>query len=362
MRERLKTFALVALVTGLIWLWAESESLSTDDLTARIEFVQSPDVAVKVDDAAWSGLVEVRMRGPTAALDRARRTLGLGTPLKLTPGAGGVPATEGTQEVDMGAVLRASPEFRGIAVSFERIEPPTVRIVVEPLRAVEVPVTLKFATLDGLPPDLEGEPRVEPGVVTVRGPSQLMAKLEGEKALGVQAVVDADQIARLRDPQPQTLSARVVLPDALAGNSRVTVSPARVAATVTPLAATDTWVVPTIPIKVSLPPGELDRWTVQLDEPFVRIVSITGPRNIIRAMRERGETPTAYLDLTVEDLNGRIKSKAVTFSQVPTPLRFSVQGAGGPGTNGNGSSEVPVRIVPREGSVEPRGDSGAKPQ
>ncbi|MGD9690817.1 MAG: hypothetical protein AB7K52_14290 [Phycisphaerales bacterium] len=332
--QHAKTFGLVALVTTLIWLWAESASLSTDDLAPRLVFAEGQGLVVAVEDPAWAGAVNLRLRGSTSALDRARRALGGSTPVQLTPGTRGVPATSGTHVIDLAEALRGLPSLRGAGVTIELVDPPSVRVELEALTTVSRAVSLRFADTDAAAPELDGLPTLEPSSVSIRGPAGLIARLADGP---ISAIIDAEQLSRLRDGQSQTLTARVALPEPLSTSPRVSVSPARIAATVRPLSRTESWTVPTMPVWIAVPPTEGASWSIEVPEPFIRNVTITGPKDLIRAMREKGEVPVAFVDLTSDDLDSRITSKAVVFSHLPTVLRFSAD-----------RSTVALRITPRE--------------
>jgi len=84
MSDRVRTFSLVTLITALIWLVAESESLRTETLTFDVTVQSSGNKAVRLSpDQAWNRRVEVTVRGPTSAIDQLRQT--------VSPGRGSLP-------------------------------------------------------------------------------------------------------------------------------------------------------------------------------------------------------------------------------------------------------------------------------
>jgi len=144
----LRTAGLIGLFTVLIWLWAEGESLATQSVSPRIEFV-SPrsDLVVRLDAESLAALpgdsgaaalrggsalgTRLRLQGTRASMDKALRLLTL--PLKLTPGVGTIPATSGIHLIDLREAIAEHPDFRHLAITVLEAEPPAVRLVIEPL-------------------------------------------------------------------------------------------------------------------------------------------------------------------------------------------------------------------------------------
>ncbi len=334
MLARLQTIALIAVVTGLIWLWAEAESLSTQTLTPRIEFV-APDenLLVRVLDAAsagpgadnaFSGTVRVRLQGATTAMDRAQRYLV--TTLKLVPGVGMVPSVPGEYAVDLRDAIRQQPDIRQLGVTVLETEPSTVCVIIDSVVTLTLPVK---PVVTGV--ELDGEPSLEAGTAIVRLPKSAADRLKDVKSLSVLATPEPDALARLRDDAPQTVQARFTLPEAItsavkeaAGSAALaTVSPQRAPMVLRLKSKSEAITIKSMPVWISMPYTEGARWDIEILDPFIQDVTITGPRDQVRALLETDGRLKATVSLSSDDLEKRISSKQVIFAFLPTPLSFS---------------------------------------
>ncbi len=138
---------LVTLIAALAWAWAESDSLATVQSATIVEFAADPEgmYAAKVDDPGWTGVVRVTLRGSGAGIDRTQRAFV--QPLVVWPGgsrrgAAGKPApavvlqpflpsTDGRYVIDLAELVAAQPELRDLGVVVTRVEPASVRVIVE---------------------------------------------------------------------------------------------------------------------------------------------------------------------------------------------------------------------------------------
>ncbi|MCE2967578.1 MAG: hypothetical protein ACK55O_11275 [Phycisphaerales bacterium] len=141
---------LVTLIAALAWAWAESDSLATVQSATIVEFTADPvgTYSAKVDDPGWTGVVRVTLRGSGAGIDRTQRAFV--QPLVVWPGGsrrgvsfGGeeasrqialqplLPSTAGRYVIDLAELVAAQPELRELGVVVTRVEPASVRVVVE---------------------------------------------------------------------------------------------------------------------------------------------------------------------------------------------------------------------------------------
>ncbi len=131
MWERTKTAALVVVITLLVWLWAESASLSSGQAAPRLEIAPSATLRAVALDPDWTGTARVRLRGGRAALSAAQRLLA--GPLRLAVGEGAIPAVAGEHTVDLREALRRHADLRRAGVAIDEVEPGLLRVRVEPL-------------------------------------------------------------------------------------------------------------------------------------------------------------------------------------------------------------------------------------
>lgn len=332
MWQGVKTAVVVCVVTLLIWLWAEAESLTTATVTPRIELEATPDLFARFDERGWTGAVRVRLRGSTLAIDRAQRALA--APVRVSPGSVGLSAEPGTRAVDLADLLRSDASFAQLGVTIDEVDPPTARVAIEPLVLREIPVRLEAGAIE-----IEGEPVIDPATVSVRLTAADAGRLEPPSAATLaNAVIEPADVVRLPEGESGTVRVRVSPPRALLGVQGVSIEPAQVSVTLKPRSRELTWLVPEASVAVVLPAGEVGRWSVEPLDSAVMDVRITGPRQMILDLQRRNDTPQALVVLTREDLIARVGSKPVTFAPIPGVLRFE-----GPG----GSAVVRLRITPR---------------
>lgn len=322
---KLRNFILVTLVSVLIWAFAEGESLQTKRTVAELEFppVAGGSYAVRViDDANWRGRVELLIEGPASSLDGLESVLR--RPLKLAPGMEGIPRESGEHMVDLRQVLRAQAAFRTRGVSVVSTEPASVRLVVDELRTVDLPVWVDVPVTE-----IQGTAEPDPARVTVRLPSRVADQLP----------TDAHLVARIRseDLAKLTVGQQTVLRDvrlepgpALAGVLPLEITKPQVNVSLAVRSKTETVVLPTVQVDVRLPPGELGRWDIQVptEEQSLRDVRVTGPSELIERIRDNSPTGLkirAFIRLSYEDLEAGITSKRAEFADIPGPLTFEVE-------------------------------------
>lgn len=309
MTYRFRTALLVGFVTILIWVYAEAESLSQSQQEVQIRFVSSaPDVVVRPLGDEWRGVVRVRVEGAAAALARTPRVL------ELPLGAPWVPADEGEHTIDLRAALRASEAMQDAGVTLLDVDPATTVVRVRELSTmddVEVRVDLGGV-------ELAGPAAVTPRTATVTAGKNALDQL---RALGagehVIARISPDEIEGLPEGQPVRISARLSLPPGVdSAGSRI--SPAEAEVTLTLRSRTESARVDASPVHLLMLPGESSRYSVTLDvdDVFVRDVTVTGPAIAIERIRSGEMQIVAVLRLSSDELEQGITSKSVTFAAI----------------------------------------------
>lgn len=325
---KLRTVILVSFFTLLIWAFAEGESLQTKRTVAEVTFPAqvSEGWSVKpASDQEWRGRVELLVEGPTASVDGLEAVLR--RPLTLTPGMEGVPRQAGEYTVDLRQALRAHPEFRSRGISVLMVEPPAVRVVVDELTTVRLPITI-----DAPAEELAGPPQlVEAAEAAVRLPKRIANALA--PGAGVVARVRPDALAALREGARSSLPVRVepgeTLQQAL-GNEGFSIEPAQVTVQLTVRSKTETFTIPSVTVDVRLSPAELGGWDITLDDPTLRDVRVTGPSGLVEQVRSGALVIRAFVRLSYEELEAGITSKKAEFSDFTNfpgvlNLRFEVE-------------------------------------
>ena len=322
---RLKSFGLIALITTLIWLLAESESLRIEKVPVRISFRVDPDSGrmVRVEPGQdFNGTVSVRLEGATSKVEAVAAALRKDQ--HLPPGAPGIPSEPTPRAtIQLQTAIAGLPAVRDTGVVVAEVDPPTVVLSIENLASHDYPVRVE------LPPGqaLDGAPEITPATVNLRYPASIVLPPD----LSLVARVDPPSLAGLPEGRRTTLAGiSVELPEPLrATDAGVRLTPAQVSIALTLRSRTSSITVPTIPVHIRLAPTELSIWDIQLapDSRLLTDVVISGPADLIDQFRSEKIKPVAYVALSFEDLEkaaaaGVPIEKEVAFSDLPTALKF----------------------------------------
>ncbi|MBL0922558.1 MAG: hypothetical protein IBJ10_10575 [Phycisphaerales bacterium] len=323
MKERIANGLLVVVVTALIWLYLEAESLTTSQQEIRVTFVSpTGDMLVGQVGDEWRGSATIRVEGSQSALSRAPRAI------EVPVGSPGFPAVEGEQTVDLRVPLRANRELQRAGVNLVEVNPQTVRLRLEAITTL--PDVEIRADLSGIEP--AAPPVVEPLRASVRGPRSSMERIASlSGGAHVVAVVRAGNFA---DGQAVTVRAALEPPPSVSPD-HVVITPreAEVEFTIRTRSATAT--IPSAPVQLLTPPAESGRFRVEIeaDDAFVTGVTVSGPSELVEQVRSGQMRIVALLWLTSDELERPITSKMVSFGAlrdgqvVGLPAGLSVRAA-----------------------------------
>lgn len=308
---RFRTLLLVTVVTCIVWLLAESRMVQTRAVPLRLVVAGQPSVddsalVVRPDpDGLWASNIEVELEGSLASLDASTRELrGLFT---LLVGEH-IPGSPGVHEVDLRTALRSHPALRRHGVSVRSVSPDMVRVEVDELVTLELPVDVRVP--EGT--RLEAPARTSPETVRVTTPGSLVPRFENGTGI---ARVSPGTVATLTPGAFQTIpSVPVDLPvtgDGLTGSWVPRAEPARVEVRLTLRSRSATARVERLPVQVLLAPGEIGRWSVTLTpgEEDLLGVRFEGPSDALELIRGGGSGISAALTLTYQELERGITSK-----------------------------------------------------
>ncbi len=327
MWQFIKTGLLVTVVTALIWIYAEAESLRPRDFTVELAFQVEPGSNKVIDILDADGQVirgtdivraTVTVEGSAAAFERIEPVLR--RPLRLGPDLDGVPADPGKYPIDLQPVLRMHPEIRDKGVNIRKVDPPQARILVDEIVERTLPVQVVIPS-----GELEALPEVKPPQVVVKLP-------RGEADLLPEGVVltarpDQASWSRLLPGRRETISGvRLELPGQLANSVHARATPATVDVSVTVRNRTATIRVPSVPVHLRIAPLELGRWNIEIPEPdrFLTDVTVTGPSDLVKQIEDKTIPLIAMVPLSFEELERGITSKEAIFCELPTQLRIEV--------------------------------------
>jgi hypothetical protein len=328
MWNHIKTIFLVTLVTLIIWVFAESESLRSAEVRG-VEIAVLPVVGskltVEITDSSPaihgnSLRADLVIDGPTAAVDAAERVLR--RPITISPGMPGFSIDPGPHAVDIQAVLRGHPDLRlaGRGVSIKSVTPETLNVALDELvsRTVKIDVDVPGAELDG-PAD------VRPGAATIVLPASAASKITENTALI--ARVDAAVLEHLSPGRRETVpGVRLLPPSELASVPHLKIEPEAVDVALTLRTKTTSIKVASVPVHVRIAPGELSKWDIEIPEQdrFLADVTVSGPSDLVKQIQDKTVPLVATVSLSFEELERGIPSKDAVFCDLPTGLRFDV--------------------------------------
>lgn len=318
--KRMRTAVVVLVVTLLVWVFAENESLRQEPWDGRVRLDPAREdrlitpLGVGQD---WDGSVRLTVEGSAAAIDRFK-SLADGS-IVLSAGAE-LPIVEGEHVVEMATALRQHAAVRTSGVSVLDADPPVLTLRVDRLTDREVPVVVEAQDAQ-----FAGPATPSSATAVLRLPARLVETLPS----------DAQAVARLSAAAVASLSpgrlelvrgVRLSPPAVVAGEGGVSLTPQTVDVSVTVRSRTDSVLLPTVPVHVRLPAVELGRWDVRVSgDTVLRDVRVTGPGEAIARIQSNELPVVAVVPLTFEDLERGIESKPAVFSPLPTPLVFEAE-------------------------------------
>jgi hypothetical protein len=311
--EGVKAFLWVAPLTILIWIYAEREQLATQkNFPIPIEVRSSDPRQVIEITSVVDGTVKADLVGPRAQLDRVREEFAR-TDARARIEIGSV--QPGTHEVSADAVAEDS-RFAGNGVVLNRIEPQLLRVSVDVLEDVDVPVML--------PPDVTNilNPVFNPATVRLTAPRKLLAS--APKPLKV--YVDS---AALQQLKPGTTSApRLPLTIPFQDrNARLSVS--TVDGTFEVKQADEEITLPSIPVWHTAAPGIEQKYNMPPQfELTLPSVTLIGPSDKIKEIEQGVRRVKATFDVSEENITpGTDKQHALLKYDLPEGVKVKADQA-----------------------------------
>jgi hypothetical protein len=321
--ERLRTFLLVTLLAVVFWLFAEAESLGQYTGLTRIRFITGDSAERLVRPAdGFDGSVTIDMTGTKAAVARASQALAGG--IALEPGMTGLPTTEGRHSINLLQALQAHPTLREVGAQITSVRPQVVDVIVTELTTQQVPID---AALPGV--EVVGGVKVTPERATVRLPKAAWEL--SRDTLRITARLSEAQVRGVPSSGAVRLDARLEPPESIVALPGFTMveSSAMLDFIVRSRAITER--LTSVPVQVVLPPIEVGRWRVEIDEPdrFLE-VQASGSTDRVERLRKKEDAVIAVVSLSSDDLAAMVQSRPVTLMvlrqgamSVPADLELS---------------------------------------
>jgi hypothetical protein len=329
------TIVVLALVTILIWLFAESQTLARTEVETvmTLEAPEGLDRVVRWMSGQDSARVALSLEGPRSEVESAAVRLRR-EGIEVAVGAPGGPGVEPRMyDLDLreAAQLAAREALGGVSV--RAADPLRQRVEVDELLELEdVPVEFEGEGLD-----LAEPATLDPATVRVSGPATVLRPLVDNDALRVEARLDRSALASLRPGASQRVEARVEIPGLSSEQrSRVTVAPSRVGVRLAIRNRTSSVDVATAPVQILGLPSDLARWRVTPAQRFVDGLRVTGPSDVVSRVADREVSVVAVVRLTSDELQRGIGEKQATYALLteeglePVPASLTIEGPEGP--------------------------------
>lgn len=304
-----KSFAWIAPLTVLIWIYAEREQTVKDYAVSDVPVeITSNDMFV---EPATPGTPKVTLvlTGPQSVLEKVKDRLVNAVPRGLSIDLGNS-LTPGTSQINVVNRVQNLPIFKDNGVSVTDARPAEITVNVDKYAERELEVQS--------PPDVtnlnKATTHYDPAKVTAKGPASVLASLADRGLLAADADLSGSEI--LKSPGTHELTVPVRLPALASKEDRVTFYPRSVKAFLDVRAADVTGFIPSLPIWIECPPGLLDTYRLVFanGESTIASINVTGPQSQIDLL------PTAQkwagLVVTGNDL-GHVVSRTLDYHLPP---------------------------------------------
>jgi hypothetical protein len=316
--QALKTFASVGPLTILIWIYAEREGIQTQrDVSIAIEVrCIDPSRIVSLQKPYPEKVVVADLAGPAGTLDNVIQ--------RLERHSGDEPAVEifvdptlttgmVHSDIDTAQELAHNAMFQGVTIT--NCQPPKLAVLVDQLEEKEIEVQA--------PPgitNLTGPPVFTPHTVKVRGPKESIDAL-GDKLV---AVADLTGLDGMNVPGPHDFPVVRVQP---LEDPNLSFTPPNVEAVVSVRESDVSGTIRSVPIWVFCPPDLMGKYRVDLANPVLTNVKVTGPADKIAMVNQPdfSPKPRARLAISGDDEPGKPLQRQVTFDLADLGLHVDEQ-------------------------------------
>ena len=329
MWEKAQTYIFVTLITVLIWLYAESESLDTKPFYTQVEFGAGQKLLI---NPQRSGQIIVTVEGPRGRMTELYDQLSA-KPLQIQVQSD--PTGENLEQtIDLKQKLREHDIFKKLGFRLEKVDPPNLYVRVEPYITWTLPIAVRT---NGDVQINANSTKIDPAEAQIEVPFSYAAAVYNRSAR-IDAVLQLDDVT-LRQEQTKEvlLSFSDVVPAA-----DVTITPNTATVTVTVESTERRSKELKLPVTIRYPIAEAPKYAFELMTPDETVVSVSfqGPLDVIKQIDEdieaRKKLVKLFVQLGAEDLakaaGGEEISREVQFdlppnvipNEFPPPIRFKI--------------------------------------
>ena len=300
--ESLETILVVTVITALIWLYAEGETIATQSKKLQVRFVPpTAGLAVSIpgQPANETGIAEVTVtaniqasRGDWPRINDWVRENTIDLEVR-TPSAD----TE-EQAITLRDALNLS-SLTSINAFVKEVDPPDVTVRIQRLVQESMAIRLERGDLELS----DEEPTVTPSRVAVTMPANV-AELVHERGLKLVARLDELDPATLVEDTQEVASVRLDLPTELQGLPFIRPGRDQVDVTFVVRKVTEEIQLPRVQVRLLVSDAITGRYDIQIDPENQRILSVTlsGPAKAIRRIEEDPSLVSASILIKLADL------------------------------------------------------------
>ncbi|MCX5658593.1 MAG: hypothetical protein NTW19_02590 [Planctomycetota bacterium] len=325
MLQFIRTVLLVTLITGLLWLYAESEVVKRHEIEVDVRFTPAAGRQLLVQPTEPKRVRVILRSSNAVSADLERRTRAGGMTIEISED----PTTpDGPRRIFLKERLASTPPMADLGLNILEVQPAEIDVDVQRLVTLNMPVAV---IADGV---TLGNVVTDPATASVTLPASQAGRWDKAK---VEARPDPKELAALPLNQPQTITVALRLPDAMR-NSRAKLDTPTAKVTLSVRKLTESYVLRSVPVLLLSPPAELERQWVKLDDDqaVLRNVSVTGPSDVIDRIRGEQVRVFAELRLTADDIEKAAGKESasgtviinlpagVTVDAPPLPVRYRV--------------------------------------
>lgn len=325
--DSVATLVVLALVTCLIWLFAESQTLTRVEAEVLVRLESTSTRVARWGDGRGAENVAITLEGPRSEIEIAAARLRREGVVLAVGAPGGPGASAGEYQLNLGDAVSASAADHLRSASVIHSEPESRTVVVDEVATLEsVPVVFDASSLD-----LAEPPLIEPATVDISGPASVLTGFGPSPV--VTARIEQSVLGALRPGATQRVEAQLAVTGLRpADRTLVTLLPGRVSVRLAVRSRVSTIKVASAPVQVLGLPSDFAQWRVTAVKQFVDGLSVTGPSDLVQRIEAQELSIVAVVRLTSDELLRGVTAKQATYAllsedgMIPAPASLVISG------------------------------------
>lgn len=283
-RSEIGSWALISVVTGLIWIWASVETREEKSIITKATF------NVQQGDNVW--IIDPKIHAFSMVVEGSRLSIQNVEALAKTGFFFQLQLNMDDPQVDIAAKVRDDKDFQDTGATLVSVDRPNVSPRIDELIGIQVRVA---PILPGVQ-TVEARPNIDPPNVTIFLPRRLQRQFGDPR---VEAFVGQEQSSLLAGGMMHKLEVKLrVLPETVASDDHVQIMPSTVSMSFTILSQTRELLLDTpVTIQLQGPWQDQNDFNVVFMTDTVRDVTIIADAELIRRIETGEATVRAVIQL-----------------------------------------------------------------